>query len=64
MKEIEKLKQGLEYRFLDEEVANLKQAALIKCARFNNIDPTDDQKQQAAIKDLFGSTGTNVFGEH
>lgn len=64
MKEIEKLKQGSEYRFLDEEVANLKQAALTKCARFNNINPTDEQKQQAAIKDLFGSTGANVFGEH
>lgn len=61
MKEIEKLKQGLEYCFLDEEVAKLKQAALTKCARFNNIDPTDDQKQQAAIKDLFGSTGANVY---
>ena len=41
MKEIEKLDAGLEYCFLDSEVAKRKENAPIKCRKFNSIKPTD-----------------------
>lgn len=61
MREIEKLDAGLEYCFFDEEVAKRKENALIKCREFNNIDPTDFEAQEKAIKDLFGSTKEHVY---
>ena len=38
MKEIDKLKAGLEYCFDDEEVAELKLNAVKNCEIYNNID--------------------------
>lgn len=61
MREIEKLDAGLEYCFFDKEVAKRKEDALIKCRKFNNIDPTDFEAQEKAIKDLFGSTKEHVY---
>lgn len=61
MREIEKLDAGLEYCFFDTEVAKRKDEALIKCRKFNSIEPTDFVAQEKAIKDLFGSTKEHVY---
>ena len=60
MTELEKLKAGLEYNFYDEEVAGVKGNALKKCKILNSIDPLDNEKQLAAIKDLFGTVKNNA----
>lgn len=61
MREMEKLKAGLDYCFFDDEIWKMKEAALIKCQKFNSIEPTDLEAQEKAIKDLFGSTGRHVY---
>ncbi|ERK51014.1 maltose acetyltransferase domain-containing protein [Leptotrichia sp. oral taxon 879] len=60
MTELEKLKAGLEYNFYDKEVAGIKGNALKKCQILNSIDPMDNEKQLAAIKDLFGTVKNNA----
>lgn len=57
MTELEKLEAGLEYCALDLEVDARKKRAVVACAALNAIDPTDYEKQYAAIQELFGSTG-------
>ncbi len=61
MTELEKLDAGLEYCFFDEGVTARKKQALEGCMKFNSIDPSDYEAQLAAIKELFGSTGKNVY---
>ncbi|MDO4270358.1 MAG: sugar O-acetyltransferase [Eubacteriales bacterium] len=61
MTELEKLDTGLEYCFFDEEVVARKENALRLCKRFNAIDESDYEAQLTAIKELFGSTGKNVY---
>ena len=61
MTELEKLAAGLEYCFFDESVVARKENALKGCAKFNAIDPSDYEAQLAAIRELFGSTGENVY---
>lgn len=61
MTELEKLDAGLEYCFFDESVVARKENALKGCAKFNAIDPSDYEAQLAAIRELFGSTGENVY---
>lgn len=61
MTELEKLDAGLEYCFFDEEVVARKENALRLCKKFNAIDESDYEGQLAAIKELFGSTGENVY---
>lgn len=61
MREIEKLEAGLEYNFFDEEVAKRKEKAVVLCEKFNSISPEDFDSQEAAIKELFGSTGKHVY---
>ena len=58
--EMDKLRAGEEYVFLDEEVAASKERALVMCRRFNATDPTDHAAQEAIIRELFGSTGDFV----
>ncbi len=60
MKEIEKLKAGLEYCFDDEEVAALKENAIINCEIYNNMDVTDRQAKRDFLKEMLGSVGENV----
>ena len=60
MKEIEKLKTGLEYCFDDEEVAALKENAIINCEIYNNMDVTDRQAKRDFLKEMLGSVGENV----
>ncbi|QQO07621.1 sugar O-acetyltransferase [Breznakiella homolactica] len=61
MTELEKSVKGLEYCFFDDGLAEAKQQALKGCGKFNAIDPSDYPAQRAAIKELFGSTGENVY---
>ena len=37
MTELQKLEAGLEYSFFDDEVAQRKTEAIIKCKKFNSI---------------------------
>lgn len=61
MTELEKLDAGLEYCFFDTDVVARKEHALKKCAKLNSIDPSDYTAQLTAIKELFGTTGENVY---
>lgn len=61
MTELEKLDAGLEYCFFDEGVVARKENALRLCKKFNAIDESNYEEQLAAIKELFGSTGENVY---
>lgn len=61
MTELEKLDAGLEYCFFDEGVVGRKGHALQGCMRLNSIDPLHYEEQLAAVKELFGSTGENVY---
>lgn len=59
MTELEKLKAGLEFDVTDPEVDALKLRAVKRCQRLNSIDVTDYKSKNEAIKELFGSVGTN-----
>ena len=50
MKEIDKLKAGLEYCFDDEEVADLKNNAIKNTQIYNNIDRTDREAKREFLK--------------
>ena len=59
MTEVEKLKAGLPYDFTDAEVDALKLHAVKMYQKLNQIEVTDTLGIQAAIRELFGSTGLN-----
>lgn len=61
MKEIEKLKAGLEYHYDDEEVDAIKQNAIKNCRIYNEIDDADRQKQYDFLSEMLGSVGENVW---
>ena len=57
MSELEKLKAGLPFCFMDEEVNATKLHAVKGCQRLNETDVTDLEAVEAAIRDLFGTVG-------
>lgn len=61
MKEIDKLKAGLEYCYDDEEVDAIKQNAIKNCSIYNSIDDGDRQKQYDFLCEMLGSVGDNVW---
>ena len=61
MKEIDKLKAGLEYCYDDEEVDAIKQNAIKNCRIYNSIDDEDKQKQYDFLCEMLGSVGENVW---
>lgn len=61
MREIEKLKAGLEYCYDDEEVDAIKQNAIKNCRIYNEIDDADRQKQYDFLCKMLGSVGENVW---
>ena len=63
MTELDKLKAGLEYCFEDEEVALLKQNAVIECDKYNSIDPNDYTARRKQLEEMLGSIGENVVIE-
>ncbi|WP_407414666.1 sugar O-acetyltransferase [Methanobrevibacter sp.] len=61
MKEIEKLKAGLEYSYDDEEISLLKLRAIQNSTKFNSIDDADFEKQYEVLCEILGSVGSNVM---
>ena len=61
MREIEKLKAGLEYCYDDEEVDAIKQNAIRNCRIYNEIDDSDRQKQYDFLGEMLGSVGEGVW---
>ena len=61
MKEIDKLKAGLEYCYDDEEVDALKQNAIKNCRIYNSIDDADKRKQYDFLCEMLGSVGEDVW---
>lgn len=59
MTEVEKLDAGLEYDFWDEEVDARKLHAIEGCAKLNAIPVTAAMEREQAIRELFGSVGSN-----
>lgn len=55
--ELEKLEAGVQYMFLDEDVAARKERAVVLTRAFNDADPTDHATQDRLIRELLGSTG-------
>ncbi len=60
MTEFEKMQAGLEYCFLDPEVAPSKANAARLCQEFNRIPATDPDAQTAKIKEILGSYGERI----
>ena len=61
MKEIEKLKAGLEFCYDNEEVDALKQNAIKNCKIYNSIDAEDKPRQYEFLCEMLGSVGENVW---
>ena len=61
MKEIDKLKAGLEYCYDDEEVDAIKQNAKKNSALYNSINDADREKQYEVLSEILGSVGENVW---
>lgn len=59
MTELEKMDAGLEYDFWDEGVNSRKLHAIKGCAKLNEIPVTKDTDREAAVRELFGSVGSN-----
>lgn len=61
MTELQKLEAGLEYCFFDDEVAQRKTEAVVKCKKFNSIEPDNFEEQFKAIKELLGSVKDKAY---
>ena len=61
MTELQKLEAGLEYSFFDDEVAQRKTEAIIKCKKFNSIAADNFEEQFKAIKELLGSIKDKAY---
>ena len=61
MREIDKLKAGLEYCFTDKDVENMKVNAVKNCQIFNSLDDTDLESQYEQLCKMLGSVGENVW---
>lgn len=60
MSELEKLNAGLDYCYEDEEVAAIKNNAVIQCEKYNNIDPLDKEKRVTQLKNMLGKVDETV----
>lgn len=58
--ELQKLEDGEEYYFLDPEVADRKASSADACYEFNQIRPSEPEKQLAKAKEILGSYGKNL----
>ena len=61
MKEIEKMKAGLEYCYDDEEISLMKLTAIENANIFNSLDEDDLEKQHDVLSDILGSVGEKVW---
>ena len=60
MTELEKMDAGIEYCFVDDEIAERKNEAVKKCIEFHKVPSWDQAAQQKTAQQLFGSVGKNV----
>ncbi len=58
--EIEKLNNGEEYCYDDEEVYQLKENAVKNIWKYNNISPNNREEQYNCLKSILGSVGEKV----
>ena len=61
MKEIDKLKAGLEYCYDDEEVSLLKLRAVENSNLYNSLDDSDLDRQYEVLCEILGSVGEHVW---
>lgn len=61
MTELEKCNAGLEYSFVDEELAPRKTKAILQCEAYNAIDSSDFAAQYAYLQKMLGSVGERVW---
>lgn len=61
MTEMEKLQAGLPYSMQDKEVNSQKLQAISGCKKLNGVDTSDNVALEAAIRNLFGKVGKNLF---
>lgn len=61
MKEIDKMKAGLEYCYDDEEVSLMKLKAIENANIFNSLDEDDLEKQHEVLCEILGSVGQKVW---
>ncbi|WP_051550758.1 hypothetical protein [Kandleria vitulina] len=59
MRELEKLKAGLDFCFDDWDIASLKENAILQCAEYNSIHNCAYEKQY--MKLLLGSVREEVW---
>ena len=61
MKEIEKMKAGLEYCYDDEEISLMKLRAIQNANIFNSLDESDLDRQHEVLCEILGSVGEHVW---
>lgn len=61
MTEVEKLDQGLEYSFFDDEVNQRKQFAIVECEKLHRIPQTDEKAIAEQLIHMFGAADTNPW---
>jgi maltose O-acetyltransferase len=60
MRELEKLKAGLDFCFDDRDIASLKENAILQCAEYNSIHNCAYEMQYVKLKEMPGSVGEEV----
>ena len=63
MTEREKMLKGELYRPLDPELVTLRAKARALCRTFNDTPESDEEKRVSLLKELFGSTGKDIWVE-
>ena len=61
MTEMEKMKAGLEYSFVDKELIARKSLAIVRCQEYNAIDGMDREAQYEYLKKMLGAVGERVW---
>ncbi len=63
MTEKEKMLAGLPYDAFTDDLKEARLRAKLLCRKFNDLMPDDEEGRVAAIKELLGKTGQNVWIE-
>ena len=61
MKEIDKMKAGLEYCYDDEEISLMKLNAIENSKLYDSIDNSDLERQHEVLCEILGSVGEHVW---
>ena len=61
MTEMEKMKAGLEYSFVDKELIARKSLAIVRCQEYNAINGMDREAQYEYLKKMLGAVGERVW---